>query len=352
MRYSTISSAFMALGLYASTASAVFDAKSNSNVAVYWGQGRDQIGLSEVCEDPSIDIVNVGFVNYFPKKVGDYPGTNFANACSGTNYNNTDGTESKLLNSCPGIGPGIKKCQANGKKVLLSIGGGYPHDYYLPSVEVAKYFAEFLWGAFGPQTAKWVRDGKPRPFGDAVFDGFDLDIEASEEPNPPFADYKWANYAAFVTHLKKELFPKALGQYYISGAPQCVIPDARLADAIQNSLFDFIFVQFYNTPQCSVRAGLNEIQGKPPNVNGAKFTFNDWVTWLNTYSLNKEVKIYIGLVGDTHGVEKDKESYLTPAEANTLIGYYFRRNRAIFGGVMLWEATVSKRNQLCNKNYG
>jgi chitinase len=27
---------------------------------VYWGQGNDQIPLSEVCADPKVDIVNIG----------------------------------------------------------------------------------------------------------------------------------------------------------------------------------------------------------------------------------------------------------------------------------------------------
>jgi chitinase len=54
-----------------------FSAASTSNVAMYWGQGYAQIDLSTVCSDDSVDIVNIAFVNGFPKKVGDYPATNF-----------------------------------------------------------------------------------------------------------------------------------------------------------------------------------------------------------------------------------------------------------------------------------
>lgn len=64
------------LGLLASMASA-FQASSSSNVAMYWGQGSYQISLKEVCNDPSIDIVNLGFVTNFPKRRGEYPSTNF-----------------------------------------------------------------------------------------------------------------------------------------------------------------------------------------------------------------------------------------------------------------------------------
>jgi len=67
-------------GLLASTiasVSAVFDASASSNVAVYWGQGSNQLALEEVCNDPSNDIVILAFVNGFPKKRGEYPSTNF-----------------------------------------------------------------------------------------------------------------------------------------------------------------------------------------------------------------------------------------------------------------------------------
>lgn len=195
------------------------------------------------------------------------------------------------MNNCPGINPGIKKCQANGKKVLLSLGGGYPTNYNLPTRELAEYFAEFLWGAFGPQDAKWVADKKPRPFGDAAFDGFDLDIESNWFGAPePFTGAKSANYAHLVNHFKK-LFPKDK-KYYISGAPQCIVPDTHLADAITNSSFDFIFVQFYNTPQCSTRAGYNGVVTPKSNT----FTFDTWVEWLKKNSKNPNVKLYIGAV--------------------------------------------------------
>jgi chitinase len=66
-----------ATGLLASTVSAAFNAGSSSNVAVYWGQGYAQLDLSEVCSDDSVDIVNLAFVNQFPKEIGQYPATNF-----------------------------------------------------------------------------------------------------------------------------------------------------------------------------------------------------------------------------------------------------------------------------------
>ncbi|KAF2270835.1 glycoside hydrolase [Lojkania enalia] len=340
----TARAAALAAGLLATTAFA-FDASSSKNVAVYWGQGYSQIDLSTLCADPSVDIVNLAFVNQFPKNVGEFPATNFANACGEEMYQYADGTNSGLRSNCPSIGPGIKECQAAGKKVLLSVGGGWPTDYYLETSEIAEYFAEFLWGAFGPQTSEWVDAGKPRPFGDASVDGFDLDIESFVSP-APFDGYQYANYGAFVSHLKDVLFPTGPSTYYISGAPQCVIPDARLADAIATSAFDFVFVQFYNTPTCSSRAGINGL-----SAGSTDFTFDDWVAWLKSNSANPGVKMYLGLPAGTDGAPYDTDSYLTPIEANQLISYYGQKHSDIFGGVMLWEATVSYRNQICEKGY-
>ena len=65
-----------------------------------------------------------------------------------------------------------------------------------------------------------------------------------------------------------------------------------MADAISNSHFDFIFAQFYNTPECSARAGYNGL-----NASSTDFTFDDWVDWLKENSANPGVKLYLGLVG-------------------------------------------------------
>lgn len=176
--------------------------------------------------------------------------------------------------------------------MLLSIGGGYPTDYTLATTDLAEYFAEFLWGAFGPEgasaPASWVAAGSPRPFGSAVVDGFDFDIE-SDMTSPPFSDYKSRGYADMINHFKTDLYPTPLGTYYITGAPQCITPDSHLDDAMLNAPFDFLFVQFYNTPQCNARAGYNGL---------STFTFDSWVSRVTTLSKNKNAKVYLGLVSE------------------------------------------------------
>ncbi|OAL56597.1 glycoside hydrolase [Pyrenochaeta sp. DS3sAY3a] len=329
----------VATGLLATTVSAAFDAGSTKNIAMYWGQGSDQIPLSQVCADPTIDIVNIGFVNGFPQNVGDYPKTNFANACWGYYPDPHDSTkDSEFLQNCPGVADAITACQTAGKKVLLSLGGGYPTNYYLPNQEVAEYFAEFLQSAFGPKKDSWTG---PRPFGDAAVDGFDLDLEA-EVANVPSKEYLYLNYDFLVTRLKA-----LRSSTLISAAPQCEVPDARLAYAIERVPFDYIFTQFYNTEACAAVTGYKQL-----NQGSTTFSFDAWVKYLQTYSKNKAVKLYLGLAAGPDGLPTHKDHYLKPEEANQLIVKYQKKYPTIFGGVMLWEATVSVRNPTYGKSFG
>lgn len=204
--------------------------------------------------------------------------------------------KTKLPNSCPYIGKDIKTCQSvYGKKILLSLGGGVPTDYYLESEDYARTFADFLWNSFGPNTV----DGYPRPFGDAVVDGFDFDIEslisADATPAPP-ANYQSQYYSTMINHLKYEKFSQDSSKsYYISGAPQCVFPDVHLDDAFKNSWFDFIFVQLYNTPQCNSRAEYTGASTEFSNYFSGEFIGS----MLESGLANPAVKIFAGLVS-TH----------------------------------------------------
>lgn len=72
-RAAAVAASLLASGVSAGT----FNAGSSSNVAVYWGQGPYQKDLTTVCSDENVDIVNIAFVNGFPKQIGDLPETNF-----------------------------------------------------------------------------------------------------------------------------------------------------------------------------------------------------------------------------------------------------------------------------------
>lgn len=225
----------------------------------------------------------------------------------------------------------------------MSIGGAGANGYNIND-DSGSNFARFLWGAFGPSLAEWTDNGGPRPFGDAVVDGFDLDIE-SKLTSPPvrdgttITDYQSSGWAAMAETFKNELYPQDTSKsYYTSAAPQCVVPDAHLSDAITSAWFDFIFVQFYNTPECSARAALSSSTG-----------FTGYQDWTQVSSFNADVKIYVGLAANASSAASS-DYYLTVGEVQTLISEVYADSS--FGGIMLWEASTSQNNVICDKDYG
>ena len=111
------------------------------------------------------------------------------------------------------VAASIKTCQARGKKLRLSLGGA-AGVYGFSSDADAQQFAQIIWQMVLGGTAS----GWPRPFGDAVLDGVDLDIEGGGA----------TGWAAFVTALRA-LYTDAASnpsgrKFLIGGAPQCPFP--------------------------------------------------------------------------------------------------------------------------------
>jgi chitinase len=333
----------LSLAVLITSVSAAFSPSAKNNVAVYWGQGSNQLPLLETCKNSAVDIVNIGFVNAFPdNSPGAYPGTNFGNACGDETYA-VNGVSTLLKSSCPRIGSDIIECQKTyGKKIFLSFGGDYPKTYYIANDNSANSFADFVWGAFGPSTSAWTTAGKPRPFGDAVVDGFDFDIESNmtAAPKDPSGnlidDYQSRGYATMINRLKNIQFPKDTSKsYYISGAPQCPLPDVHLSGPIANAWFDMLFVQFYNNPSCSGRAAINYAAG------------DSFLHWTQAASKNPDVKIYFGLPASTKAASAS--DYLTQPEVKDIVQRF--SPNAKWGGIMLWESTYAQNNTVCGKDY-
>ncbi|KAL8755342.1 MAG: hypothetical protein Q9184_004826 [Pyrenodesmia sp. 2 TL-2023] len=344
---SASAAAAAALSVKATTQNAEFDAMANTNMAVYWGQGPSQPRLAHFCEDSNIDIIPIAFLNIFPDQVnGGYPGTNFGNQCGSETYENEDGSWSPLLSNCPFIGPDIKTCQAMGKKILLSLGGAIPTNQSIDNDATATSFALFLWNAFGPENATY--DG-PRPFGDAVVDGFDFDIESDISDNDATTQYR--GYGTMIDVLRTCFATDAEKEYYISGSPQCVIPDAHLAHPIETSWFDFLLIQFYNTPQCSARAHFDASYGRQGDTP-SDISFDAWVAFIRNQAMNKDVKLYIGLpAAPLTQLAYDTYMYIAPNDVADLIDVFQCRYPKEFGGIMVWEATYSEQNLIEGKPY-
>lgn len=199
--------------------------------------------------------------------------------------------------ACAQIVRDIEYCQSQGKLILLSLGGA-GGNYGLSNQSDAEALASDIWAMYGPSQPGYTG---PRPLGNVILDGFDLDIENN------VGAY---NYIFLIWKLR-ELFETApTRKFYISGAPQCVVPDASMGDMIFNSPFDYLFIQYYNTPTCSARG---KISGYPPaDGRNQYFTFDAWrqVTRVG-YSQSIKSKLLIGLSASPDAADNDQPYYCT-----------------------------------------
>ncbi|CAO3615057.1 unnamed protein product [Cunninghamella blakesleeana] len=298
-----------------------FDNTCNNNLAVYWGQnsygaanGNDpanwQKPLRTYCDDSSIDVIPTAFVtNFFGK--GGLPVINLANICNNVDNATFPGTE---LANCKSVGDDIKYCQSKGKVVTLSLGGatggvGFQSDSQATS------FADTLWNVFfgGSSTT--------RPFGDAIMDGVDLDIEGGGS----------GYYGSFLTQLRAN-FAKDSKKYYVTAAPQCVYPDANLGTTISQNKIDAIYVQFYNNP-CGLQTW---------GTSG--WNYGVWDYWAKNISPNKDIKVYIGAPASKSAAGGG----YVPLEKLSEIAVTTQKSFPSFGGVMFWDASQAVANGQIN----
>ncbi|KAH0978842.1 hypothetical protein GBA52_006019 [Prunus armeniaca] len=195
-----------------------------SGVAVYWGQNGNEGTLAETCATGKYKYVNIAFLNKFGN--GQTPEINLAGHCN------------PASNGCTIVSGGITSCQSQGVKVLLSIGGGIG-NYSLASPADARAVADYLWHNF-----LGGKKSTSRPLGDAVLDGIDFDIELG-------STQYWD-----VLARRLKAYSKPRRAVYLAGAPQCPFPDKFLGGALNTGLFDYVWVQFYNNPQCQYSSGL------------------------------------------------------------------------------------------------
>lgn len=53
-------------------------------------------------------------------------------------------------------------------------------------------------------------------------------------------------YPAMISTLRENFATDSDNAYYITGAPQCPIPEPNMGIIIGNATFDYIWIQFYN----------------------------------------------------------------------------------------------------------
>ncbi|KAH9944983.1 glycoside hydrolase [Epithele typhae] len=286
----------------------------------YWGQNSYgathsdtanwQKTLSTYCQDDSIDAFPVAFLNvYFG--AGGLPSMDLANIC---NMNDDAVFPGTTMPDCSFLASDIEFCQSKGKIVTLSLGGatgaaGFTSD------QQASNFGDTIWNLYLGGSSS------TRPFGTAVLDGIDLDIEGGS------TQY----YASFVNRIRT-LAAGASKKYYVTAAPQCPFPDAYLSTVLNAVAFDAVYVQFYNN-YCA-------LSNYPNN-----FDFGDWDNWAKTVAISKDVKIYIGAAASSTAAGSGYADITTVINAALAI----RDQYSSFGGIMLWDASQAYANNRADK---
>ncbi|KAG9039261.1 Chitinase 1 [Tulasnella sp. JGI-2019a] len=310
--------AFVAFALSTVGSVQAYDNTCNDNLVEYWGQNswgaanpsdtaNYQKTLSYYCGDSTTDAFPIAFLNTFFGTGGE-PEINLANTCSSSSDPVFAGTE---LANCQFLAADIETCQAAGKIVTISLGGATGGGTFSSDAQ-AQSFADQIWNLFLGGTST------TRPFGAAVLDGVDLDIESGSQ-----------SYVAFVNQLRSHM-NTASKKYYITAAPQCVYPDTAIGSTLNAVAFDAIYVQFYNNP-----CGLTHYSDGSYTWN-----FGVWDYWARYISPNPNVKVFIGAPASSTAAGS---GYVPIATLQT-IAQDTRKNFPSFGGVMFWDASQAYAN--------
>ncbi|KAF9466457.1 glycoside hydrolase superfamily [Collybia nuda] len=293
-----------------------FDNSRSDNLAVYYGQNSYgathsdtanwQKTLSVYCQDNTINAIPLAFLHVF-FSAGGLPEIDLAGTCNSNGGNVFPGTR---LARCPSLAADIKTCQARGKIVTISLGGATGLAGFTSDAQ-AQMFADTVWNLFLGGASS------TRPFGDAILDGVDLDIEGGSGKG----------LAAFVTRIRSHA-SGANKKYYITAAPQCPFPDAYLGSVISAVGFDAIYVQYNNY------CGVNNYN------NPFAWNFDAWDNWAKTTSPNKNIKVYIGAPASPSAAGSGYVDVATLGK----IAKETRAKFSSFGGIMLWDASQAYAN--------
>jgi chitinase len=322
------STALASLGLLASSALAIptnFPKRTtlSGQSVLYWGQNggglEEDNDLSAYCTTSvGVDIIILAFL-YEYGNGNTTPGGGFGVTCTVSSGNAED---------CTDVASAITTCQENGIKVFVSLGGA-SGGYSLTSEAEAEAIGQYLWEAYGNPTSTSVS----RPFGDVIINGFDFDIE-----NADGSEY----YQYLISTLRSNFADDTENTYYISGAPQCPIPEPNMGVIIQESEFDYLWVQFYNNNNDFDNNTYESCALGIPDT--APFNYDQWASFLTT-TASSSAELFIGVPAGplgANGGTAGEVYYATPDQLATIVSD--TRGNSTFGGVMMWSAGFSDNN--------
>lgn len=234
--------------------------------------------------------------------------------------------------NCKSIGNDIKKCQAIGKKILLSVS---PMDFLSSSAD-AERSADNIWNVFLGGTSQY------RAFGDAILDGIDFHI---------FNNDVGLYYTVLINKLNNYI-SSATKQYTIAASVRCANPDVTMGSPKSSyytdspfgaipTLFSYIIIFMTSS---------SNICGWQINNEGFWKQIQVWSEDFNV--VNPSLKVYVGI-----------PPWYDPSFSGGAVGDYiapgeFYNNSVIpkmkeftqFGGIALNDVSFDYNNRPCN-NY-
>lgn len=164
------------------TFASMFDPSANDNLVVYFGHstGNSNAPLADLCNDPSIDIIAIGFVRSF-NGPNQPPSVDFGRHCRFSNF---------VPSWCMDFATDVWKCKDLGKKIFLSVGGSRSNTSFV-SEQAAIDAADVLWNVFGEGTSGNLT--AYRPFGELCVNGFDIGEPHLDDLDPSPEDATWRN---------------------------------------------------------------------------------------------------------------------------------------------------------------
>ncbi|KAI9202556.1 glycoside hydrolase superfamily [Polychytrium aggregatum] len=277
----------------------------------YWGNqsGYGEQSLASYCDTGDYDVIYLAFMYIWGQ--GQAPQVDF--------YGNPNGAVPSIY-QLPQVAADVQHCQSKGVAVMISVGGATGTSY-LSSAADATDFANKLWNLY---LGGNVNDPS-RPLGTTVLDGVDLDIE----------DNVQQYYDVFATSLRAAGASKGL--YYLTGAPQCVMPDAGLNTALQNAgnQFDWVNAQYYNN-YCGANA-----YSSPADIANTQASFS-YAAW-NALGAQKGFQSGLGLAASSNAANT---GYVSPSTVQSIVSA-IRANPTTspnFAGVMFWSCAHAAQN--------
>lgn len=203
----------------------------------------------------------------------------------------------------------------------------YGHNWGITNKEVASRLASSLWSSYGADPSAGEA---PRPFGSVKVDGWDFDVEKNPQ------DETELYLGDLVNNLRSYFQTDTSKTYFISGAPQCGIPDKNMGCALMEAKFDYVWVQFYNN-FCAA-ADLVKNPENNPNRKASKkhpgnYNLDKWPSYLAD-GASSEAAIFLGLPASSSAAAPF--DFIPAAD----LPYVISESPGI-GGVMLWNTAHS-----------